>query len=222
MKTMNHIEQSLQVLQLQNEKISLEQDKKIDIINEFMKPLTDNIVFYNDYWEQEQDNIKQKFKQLAKDCHFDYNTRSNHELNLHAILSDIQMSIPMFNYDGEHASDDLPNVNEDWSFEYRVKDNFISLEVIPVNQYSRYPEDPDNNPYQFTYKLPIDIHEKSLIADQREKVLIDYLNTIIDNKLLAVKEKITSTQNVQKKLSSIDFNDPVIVAELKNKLKSLD
>lgn len=217
MSQSNHIELSIKAIEEQQHVVEMEQEKKVHIMEEFLAPIEANINFYNHLWEQQKDIVETKFKQLAQDLNFTYSRSSSDELNLDSIMKKIISSLPLHNYEGVHAFEDLPSINETWQFEYDIQDGFIILEVIPDDPHARYPIDPENNPYQFTYLLPVEVHEQSLVANEREKVLTDYFNSVVNLVFIYVTDQIQDRLSIVKQLDSIDLTNPNLIAELKKR-----
>lgn len=219
---MNYSENLFQQLTEKQEIINKANEEKTNVIDKFLKDITEICHFFYELWEEKEDEIKHVLKKMEQKYNFKFPYDYNDELNKDRITRSICEMFPVYNYAQENIIDSLPGTNEQWYLANQSTKDLIKIDVQPYNQYSRYPQNPEENQEAFYYIMPTDLHEKLLTAGSKLTIALieEYMDKTIEVYLNDIEEKVKVKADIVKKtIDKIDFNDPAIVAELRNKLK---
>lgn len=205
-----------------DKKIKEDFEIKNKIITTFIESITETCNIFYDLWKNAE--IEKRINNLETKYNYTLQRGGYDELTLHNVIRTLANKFPIYNDEQDHIIDNLPRVNEQWSFENKSNDKEINIEVTPIDIYSRYPTDPDNNPMVFNYIIDIEVHKK--IENQefkyKEKIITQYFKEVTDNYLNKIEKIIQSkSQIIKTALKDVDFNNPEIVEELKRKLNSI-
>lgn len=201
-------------LDIIDQEIDKQKKLKVTLVESVLQQMLDNSTFLQELFEENYDSIKAKVKAIDKG------------LNISDTISNIESIFPIRNDGNGFIAEDCPNVTEDWIIECNSTSDTINWSINPIDNSERYPQDPEDNPCGFNYVMPLSVYEASL--KDKDNVLTHYFHEVVEAQLLLLTQeieakKIKAAQAKENKLSqtieSIDFNDPLVVAELKKKLK---
>lgn len=194
--------------------------QKIAFLRPIVQTIEANAQILQDLLAANKDRIEQDTKKIGDELNFVV-PKYNKEVGLNTIIKNIEESLPIRTDSNSFVSEDLPRLTEDWIFEsYATDENTIHWGINPIDNGARYPVDEEENPFWFPYIMPREVHEATLDESKREAVLKVYFEEVVQEELELFKNLIIRKQKeVRSKLDDIDFNDPVIVEALKNKMK---
>lgn len=207
-----------------DEKIQKEFNSKIVIINTFLEEIKDICNIFYDVWENEENKITNELKSIAKKHSFTLQMSGTGMLTYHNIIKNLVCSFPIHNSDQEAIIGSLPRTNQDWKFTDSSTEETINIEVIPIDNYSRYPTYSDDNTMMFNYFIDKKLHNKLIQSSFEEKgsLIKEYFEKITKEYLIEIEiEIIKKAHKMNDALKGIDFNNPEIVAELKNRLNRI-
>lgn len=193
-----------------DQEIEKQKKLKVTLVESVLQQMLDNSEFLKNLFEENYDSIKAKIKAIDK------------KSELRDEISKIEELFPIRNDSNGFIAEDSPNITEDWIIECNSTNDTINWSINPIDNSERYPQDPDDNPFGFDYKMPLSVYEASI--DNKESVLTNYFNEVVEEQLLLLTQKVEESQarakSVSKTIDAIDFNDPVVVEQLKKKLKT--
>lgn len=202
-------------------------DNQIDEIKrqkvEFLRPIVQtieaNAEILQDLLLSNKESIENKAKAIGEALNFVV-PKYNKYLGFNTVIASIEEALPIRTDSNSFISEDLPRLTEDWIFEsYATAENTINWGINPIDNEARYPVDEEENPFWFAYIMPREVHEATLDETKRESVLKAYFDQVVEEELEKFKEQIINKKKeVKSKLDDIDFNDPVIIEALKNKM----
>lgn len=192
--------------------------EKINFLRPIVEVIISNAQIFQDLLAQNKEAIEKETKKIGNELNFEV-PNYNKKIGLNKIIEDIEARLPIRTDSHSFISEDLPRITEDWIFECYSSDEDIHWGINPIDRGARYPVDEDENPFWFPYIIPREIHEASIDENKRESVLKAYFDEVVKEELETFKHHILhKKKETASKLDAIDFNDPVIVEALKNKL----
>lgn len=199
--------------------IEKEKQNKVTYLRTIISQIESNAAIFKNLFEKNKDRIEKEIIEIGEKLNFKIPNYSD-KFGVSSILNTIEGRLPIKTDSNDYISEDLPRVTEDWIFEnYESTSQYINWGINPIDNSVRYPVDPDDNPHWFAYAIPRKVHIASLDPEKQEKALTDYFEVVVKEELESLENKILHKQKIaQSTISQIDFNDPIVVAELKNKL----
>lgn len=219
---MDYQEQFFGQLKKAQEVINQANAEKTKVIDNFLEDITEICNIFYELWQEKEEDIKSALKKIEQKYNFKFPYDYNDSLNKDRIIRDICEKFPVYNYAEEDIIDSLPNTNEQWHIRNLSTKELIKIDVQPYNQNSRYAQDPEENQESFYYIMPTQLHDQLLKSDNTLKTTLieEYMDKTINEFVNEIEEKVQLKADIVKKtMDKIDFNDPAIVAELRNKLK---
>lgn len=202
--------------------INLAYESKTKILDELLSDINPICNKFYDLWDQNEALIKDRISNIAKKLNFKLNPCDYHnDLGLPKFMEHLSDNFPIFNASGDDIIDSLPRTSHAWSIQNNSDVETIRLEVNPIDIYARYPSDPDDNEYAFKYEMPLDVHEKLINADEDEQhsIIEMYFNNTVDLYLIEIEHQMKQKSAlVNETVDKLDFNNPELVAALKQKL----
>lgn len=205
------------------QEIQKAKDLKIKVIDKFLTEIKDITDIFYELWEEKESHLKTEIKNLGVKYNFTFPYGYNEDFNIDKIIRKFAVQFPIENYGSEVIHDSLPRTNAEWDFTDNSTEEEINIDVSPIDIYSRYPTDPENNNEAFEYKMDRKIHNQLLTKsyDEKKNLIEQYFEEKSQDYLKELEEVIASKSAVvAKTIESIDFNNPELVAELRKKLKS--
>lgn len=205
-------------LKLLNNQIEKMQNDKVKLIKEFMKPVEEVCEIIYQIWEKEQVDILNKIRKISK--YHNFKLRMHHELSEYSLLSRVENCFPIHDNGGSSISN-LNYITHTWEFQSKSTPEILEIEINPIDANARYPVDCDDNPSQFTYRLPTVIHQK-FVENTKDKinVITDYFHQKVNQELesidLLIKKEV---EKIKINMESIDFSNPQVREQLAKKLK---
>jgi len=211
-----------------DENIKLAYQKKEKVIDDFLEENKPICECFHSIWKNDEKLFKKDLEEIANKYNYKFmygygNRYNNDNFRFDNILEEFITKFPIYNIDGQNIFDELPGSNYDWYFEDQSTENEIKIEVTPSDIYARYPTDPENNNMIFTFILNKDIFNK-LECEKDElkikEILMPYYNQNRKDYLKVIEDKVKEKADIiNKKLKDIDFSDPEIINEIKNRMK---
>lgn len=220
---MNYNQKLFENLKSADEEIEKANAIKTKTIDKFLTEIKDVTNIFYDLWEEKESQIKKEIQNLGKKYNFTFPYGYNEELSIDKIIRNLVSQFPIENYGGEVIYDSLPRTNAQWEFTDNSNQEKINIEVNPIDIYSRYPTDPENNEQIFEYKMDLQIHNQlmNMNYEEKQKLIESYFETKIQQYMQQLEMTISKKSAiVAKTIENIDFNNPEIVAELRKKLKT--
>ena len=201
-----------------NEENKKAKANKVAVIATFMKPIEEVCNALQEIWPNEASIIKVEMAKISQKYGFQY--RVHHELSEHSLVSKIEDCFPLKNYGGDYI-DNLDDISYAWEFTFKSTPDFLIVEINPIDPDARYPVDPDENPEQFTYRMPVSIHQKFVDGSaDRIEALREYVAQEVGRELEILDQRIKKqTEVVQTNIKGIDFTNPQVREALAAKLK---
>lgn len=206
--------------------IELAYKNKEEAINCFLDEIKTICNVFDEIVSNDEQLFKKELEDIAKNYNYKfmygYSYGYDDKFRFDNIVRDFIQKFP-YNIEGQNIFDELPSANYDWSFYDTSNEKEISIEVTPMDIYSRYPTDPENNNMIFYFILNRDIFNKVKGEKDESKVkdiLMPYFKEKRKEYLEMIEEKIkVKAEIINKKLEGIDFSDPEVLRELKNRIK---
>lgn len=211
-----------------DENIKLAYQKKEKVIDDFLEEIKPICECFYSIWANDESFFRKDLEYIAKKNNYKFmygygNRYNNDNFRFDNILEEFIRKFPIYNIDGQHIFDELPRTNYDWYFENQSTETEIKIEVTPSDIYARYPIDPENNNMIFTFILNKDIFNQLKCEKDELKIkeiLMPYYNQNRKDYLKVIEDKVKEKADIiNKKLKDIDFSDPEIINEIKNRMK---
>jgi hypothetical protein len=215
----------MQKMQAASEKIEQAQEEKKQIIEDFLVPVEEICNLLLDFWNVEKEKSTVRLKKMAAKVNF--NVIKESEFSIRSIHDKLTTLMPILNGNNEGTCENLPECNSEWIVEdLSTDEKTIHISINPINLNSRYPTDPDENYEQFDYIMPTLIHNKFINQDSdRKAALREYFNYFLESTLTKLEEQMIEKnaalqkKSTEEKIQGLDFNDPVVVAAIKERMK---
>lgn len=213
----------LEKLDIVYESINKAKDNYTQELEKFIIPFKENIEIFVSIWEEKSEEFEEKLQRIGTDLNYKFGVASNDKMAFHNLKDDLVNLFPINNADGQYINfDEFYSINPEWIIESLSDDNFIHITFNPLEEDPRYPIDPEDNILYFEYRLPLTLHEDSfcLSIETKKEIFTQYIEENVEKFLDELKNKILVKQKVvDKQLSEIDFNDPEVIKELRNRIK---